>query len=251
MTLKADPPEFAHVSLLIGEDRQKLSKRHGATSVSQYREMDYLPGALLNYLTLLGWSHPKEIEIFDVSEIIPFFGLDRFSKSPAIYDITKLNFINAQHIRRLPMDRLLEEFEKAIPNNSVYHSQTADWKQKFAELFRDKITFFSELSAKVDSVFSTKRPEDLEFIEIEGKESTKIIKDFLKEKLLILQQEGAKNIGEKILEGWMNEVKESKGIKGKDLFMGFRAELTGAVHGPDLKKLMELTPLVVVIKRVG
>jgi len=249
--LKAQPPEFAHVSLLIGEDRQKLSKRHGATSVSQYREMDYLPGALLNYLSLLGWSHPKEIEIFDIAEIIPFFSLDRFSKSPAIYDITKLNFINSQHIRRLPLAQLIEEFGKAIPKNSPYHSQKTDWKEKFAELFRDKITFFSELPAKVDSIFSTNKPDDAEFLEIQAKESTKVIREFLKDKLLVLQQTGANNILEKVLEGWMNEVKESKGIKGKDLFMGFRAELTGAVHGPDLKKIMELTPLEVVLKRVG
>lgn len=249
--LKADPPEFAHVSLLIGEDRQKLSKRHGATSVSQYREMDYLPGALLNYLTLLGWSHPKEIEIFEVSEIIPFFGLDRFSKSPAIYDITKLNFINAQHIRKLPLDKLLEEFNKAIPQNSIYHSQTAEWKQKFADLFRDKITFFSELDAKVKSIFSAEKTTDPELLEILSKESTLTIREFLLAKLIKLNNEGATIISPSELDVWMNEIKETLGIKGKDLFIGLRSLLTGAVHGPDLKKTMELTPLEVVIKRVG
>ena len=249
--LKADPPEFAHVSLLIGEDRQKLSKRHGATSVSQYREMDYLPGALLNYLSLLGWSHPKEIEIFDIAEIIPLFNLDRFSKSPAIYDITKLNFINAQHIRRLPLDLLIEEFNKAIPKKSIYHLQEASWKEKFAELFKDKITFFSELESKVDLIFATQKTEDPEFLQVMKKDTTQIIADFLKDRILILKKEGAQSLGGNVLDGWMNEVKETKGIKGKDLFMGFRAVLTGALHGPDLKKLLDLTPLEIIIKRVA
>lgn len=249
--LKADPPEFAHVSLLIGEDRQKLSKRHGATSVTQYKEMDYLPGALLNYLSLLGWSHPKEIEIFDVAEIIPLFSLDRFSKSPAIYDISKLNFINAQHIRRMPLDLLIKEFNKAIPKDSIYHSQTEIWKQKFAELFRDKITFFSELQSKVQTIFNTEKPTDSEFLDIMVKESTLTIKEFLLAKFIKLNNQGAKIISASELDEWMVEIKETLGIKGKDLFMGLRALLTGAVHGPDLKKLMELTPLEIVIKRVG
>ncbi|MFI5391283.1 MAG: glutamate--tRNA ligase [Bacteriovoracales bacterium] len=246
--LKADPPEFAHVSLLIGEDRQKLSKRHGATSVTQYKEMNYLPGALLNYLSLLGWSHPKEVEIFDIEEIIPLFNLDRFSKSPAIYDISKLNFINGQHIKRLSKEILLEEFNKAIPKSSLYHLQTNEWKEKFVELFRDKITFFNELEGKVQFIFSTEKSSDAEYIQIMDKDTTKVIKDFISQQILKLDGEV---VPEQILDSWMNEIKESKGIKGKDLFMGLRAVLTGAVHGPDLKKLLALTPLEIVVKRVG
>ena len=79
----ADIPEFAHCSLLVGEDRQKLSKRHGATSVNQYKEEYYLPQALINYLCLLGWSHPEEKDIFDINELGEVFDLNRFSKSPA------------------------------------------------------------------------------------------------------------------------------------------------------------------------
>ena len=85
-------PEFAHVSLLVGEDRQKLSKRHGATSVSQYRDQNYLPEALMNYLCLLGWSHPEEKDIFNINELGTIFDLKRFSKSPALYDIKKIKF---------------------------------------------------------------------------------------------------------------------------------------------------------------
>lgn len=245
--LEAQPPEFAHVSLLIGEDRQKLSKRHGATSVTQYREMNYLPGALLNYLALLGWSHPKEVEIFDISEIIPLFDLERFSKSPAIYDIAKLNFINGQHIKKLSKDVLLKEFERSI-RNSNYQSQNQAWKERFVDLFKDKITFFNELDEKAELIFSSALADDPECLKILEKETTKEIKNFILQKINGLN---SWSIPEKELDDWMEEIKTSKGIKGKDLFMGFRVLLTGALHGPDLKKLMQLTPLEVVKKRVG
>ncbi|MFI5391232.1 MAG: glutamate--tRNA ligase family protein, partial [Bacteriovoracales bacterium] len=211
-------------------------------------EMNYLPGALLNYLSLLGWSHPKEVEIFDIEEIIPLFNLDRFSKSPAIYDISKLNFINGQHIKRLSKEILLQDFNEAIPKSSLYHSQTKEWKEKFVELFRDKITFFNELEDKVQFIFSTEKSSDAEFIQVMDKNTTKVIRDFISQQISKLD---GKVIPEQILDSWMNEIKESKGIKGKDLFMGLRVVLTGAVHGPDLKKLLALTPLEIVVKRVG
>ena len=77
-------PEFAHASLLIGEDRQKLSKRHGATSVIQYQEDCFLPQALSNYLCLLGWSHPDEKDVFTAEEVTELFDLNRFNKAPAM-----------------------------------------------------------------------------------------------------------------------------------------------------------------------
>ena len=104
-------PEFAHVSLLVGEDRQKLSKRHGATSVTQYREQGYLPEALGNYLCLLGWSHPDEKDIFKLEEIKSIFDISRFSKSAALYDIKKLDWVNGQHFRNMETGDLLNFIE--------------------------------------------------------------------------------------------------------------------------------------------
>ncbi|HHY48030.1 MAG TPA: glutamate--tRNA ligase [Firmicutes bacterium] len=99
-------PEFAHVSMILGPDRTKLSKRHGAMSVMQYKEMGYLPEAMVNYLALLGWAYDAEQQIFSVDELIQKFSLDGVSKNPAIFDMKKLEWVNSQHIHLADRNRL-------------------------------------------------------------------------------------------------------------------------------------------------
>lgn len=103
-----DVPQYAHLSLVLGEDKSKLSKRHGATSVDQFRKEGFLADAMLNYLALLGWNDGSEQEIFTRDEIVQRFSLDRITKSPAIFDMTKLRWVNAQHLRALDPDALGE-----------------------------------------------------------------------------------------------------------------------------------------------
>jgi len=100
----ATPPQFGHLPMILGADRSKLSKRHGATAVTQYAEEGFLPQTMLNYLTLLGWSHPESVELFKPADIVPLFSLDRVSKSGAIFDLGKLKWMNGQYIRQLPID---------------------------------------------------------------------------------------------------------------------------------------------------
>jgi len=105
-------PEFAHVSMILGPDGSRLSKRHGATAVENFREMGYLPESLINYLALLGWSHPQENEICALNEMIRAFSLERVSSNPAIFDSGKLLGMNGMYIRQLTPEALLE---KAVP----------------------------------------------------------------------------------------------------------------------------------------
>lgn len=100
------PPAYAHVSLILGEDRSKLSKRHGATSVTQFREEGYLPEAMTNYLALLGWNDGSERELYTLPELVDAFDLSRVTKSPAVFDGDKLRWMNGQYVRALPDDRL-------------------------------------------------------------------------------------------------------------------------------------------------
>lgn len=100
------PPTYAHVSLILGEDRSKLSKRHGATSVTQFREEGYLPEAMTNYLALLGWNDGSERELYTLPELVDAFDLSRVTKSPAVFDGDKLRWMNGQYVRALPDDRL-------------------------------------------------------------------------------------------------------------------------------------------------
>jgi len=241
--LEARPPEFCHVSLLVGADRQKLSKRHGATSVRQYQTQNYLPQALVNYLCLLGWSHPQEKDLFSLAEAAAVFDLTRFNKAPAFYDIKKLEHFNAQHLKRQPDSFLIEEFNKT----HQFNIQTAAWKLKFVQVFKEKLTSLNDIDTMLEDIFS----EDIESAddvqEMLAQESTTLMKVYLAKELALLGQQAT--ISAENLEQWMEQIKGPLGIKGKSLFMGLRVLLTGRCHGADLKGLLALTPLSTVRKR--
>lgn len=101
-------PEFAHLPMILGSDKTRLSKRHGATSVTEYRDHGFLPEALVNYLALLGWSYNATDTLFSEAELIEKFSLDRVSKNPAVFDMKKLEWMNGVYLRELPPERLTE-----------------------------------------------------------------------------------------------------------------------------------------------
>lgn len=103
-------PEFAHVSMILAPDRSKLSKRHGATSVQEFRDQGYLPDALLNYLSLLGWSTGRDVDYWTLPEMAGCFDLSDMNPAAAVYDIQKLTAINAYYLNRLPLSRLIEHY---------------------------------------------------------------------------------------------------------------------------------------------
>lgn len=241
-------PEFAHVSLLIGKDRQKLSKRHGATSVKQYREEGYLPEALANYLCLLGWSHPDEKDIFTVDELSSVFSLDRFSKSHAIYDIDKLKYINSQHIKNMDAETIKKRAEEFIAKDSFYHQQSDEWKQTFLALYQEKIQLFPELNEKLAELQKDSLEMTEELKEIFSWETTPQIKEYVESELAKIDSD---YLREEDLAAWMDYCKKELKIKGKPLFMGFRGVLTGQNHGPDLKPLIALTSVETLKKRLA
>lgn len=244
------PPEFAHASLLIGEDRQKLSKRHGATSVNLYKEMNYLPSALLNYLCLLGWSHPLEKDIFDIHTLGTLFNLERFTKAAAIYDIKKLDFINGQHLRQLPLENILVEVEKVLLPDHPFHQMDHAWKISCLTIFKDQINFFKEITPHLDVIFKTAVSDSPEYLEAKSWETTPKIREFLAAEIAKAISAGKKFITEEDYNNWSNHVKGELKIKGKQLFMGMRAVLTHQAHGPELKFIIPLTPLLILEKRI-
>lgn len=247
---EANPPEFAHVSLLVGEDRQKLSKRHGATSVSQYKDQSYMPEALVNYLCLLGWSHPEEKDIFELDEIIPLFDLTRFSKSSALYDVQKLNFFNEQHMRNLSDDQWLKKVEEALPKDSVFHQQNTEWKQNFAALYKEKIQVAPQAQEKIDDIFEERvNLQDPDLKEALSWETTPALFQYISDDLATISDD--EKVSVETVEKWMGHLKKELKIKGKPLFMGTRAVLTGQTHGPDLKLLVSLTPVRVLKNRLS
>jgi glutamyl-tRNA synthetase len=245
--LGAKTPEFAHVSLLIGHDRQKLSKRHGATSVNLYRNEHYLPEAMCNYLCLLGWSHPTERDIFDKKDIVEVFSLDRFSASAAMYDLEKLKWVNSEHIKKMDNATLISLIEKE-PETDFFNKQSADWKNSCVELLKKYAHFITDFPKLVNELILNDDPEKTEaFKEITSWETTPKIMSFISDEVSKVNEEF---INEAVLNGWMDYVKKEMGVKGKPLFQGVRAALTGHDHGPDLKFLIPLTPVSVLKKRI-
>ncbi len=251
--LEIAPPQFAHVSLLVGEDRQKLSKRHGATSLTQYKDEYYLPEAIINYLVLLGWSHPEEKDIFSVSELKKVFDLSRFTKAPAFYDIEKLNYINGQYLKQKPLEefkKFSDEYFKNVIPESIYNAQSDQWKLNFCSLFQEKIQKIGELENHLKECFEIGIVEDNDDVrEILSLDSTFQMKNFLSESLESLKEKDF--VKEDVIDTWMNTLKKDLKIKGKPLFMGVRVLLTGQSHGGDLKKLIPLTPINILRERIG
>lgn len=240
-------PEFAHVSLLVGEDRQKLSKRHGATSVTQYREKGYLPEALGNYLCLLGWSHPEEKDIFNLEDIKDIFDVNRFSKSAALYDLKKLDWVNGQHFRLMGTDKLLN-FIDSNSEVGFFGEESPEWKKEFLSLHVDKVQTVDEFQRYYSDIYETNFNLGEDEKNVLSWETTPVIINFIKDELikrkdeLILSEE---------VSSWMESLKKEHKIKGKNLFMGLRVVLTSRCHGPDLKRLLPLTARDKIIMRVN
>jgi glutamyl-tRNA synthetase len=244
----AKAPEFAHCSLLVGSDRQKLSKRHGATSVRQYRDQHYLPQALNNYLCLLGWSHPEEKDIFSLDEISDIFDLNRFNKAPALYDIEKLNHFNGEHLRALSEDELLAYLPCELACDHDFFKQSKEWQQTCVNFYREKIQLPSEFENFLKDIFSLEAVETEEVKEVSSWETTSQIAEYLKAEIAKID---ADFVTGDDFTNWQNHLKKEMKIKGKPLFKGIRFALTSRTEGPDLKVLVPLTPVSIIKERLG
>jgi glutamyl-tRNA synthetase len=203
-------PEFAHVSLILGQDRTKLSKRHGATSVSAYAEQGFLPDAMVNYLTMLGWSAPDGRDVFDRAYTIENFTLDRVNSAPAVFDPQKFEWLNGQYIHAMSAAdlRLLVApfFDAPWLEEGIDVVKTG--VHRLAE-FRDALRFVTDYTPpEVDSAFA------------------RAVADALRE------TQDFKELTEKL--------KASTGTKGKALFHPLRLILTGMESGPELVRALPL-----------
>ncbi len=241
-------PQFVHVSIILGPDKQKLSKRHGATSCEEYRQRGYLPEALLNYLSLLGWTAPDEKEIMTIEEIIERFELEKVHSSPAVFDEAKLNWVNAQHLRSLSNEVLWFHIEQQLKKNNIEWVVSEQRRDQALNLFKNYIQNFSEaveyFSLLIDDQFSI----DSESKEILSSESARSVISYWVE--LILQ---SKNQSEFLNEDEFieiqNQVKTHCGVKGKHLFMPIRVAVVGKPHGAELKELVPLIAKESLVKR--
>ncbi len=235
-----DPPVFAHLSMVMGKDNTRLSKRHGATAVDQFDKEGILPSALFNYLALLGWAPPDSREVLTKNELIGLFRLEKVSRSSAIFDYDKLAWINRQYIKTLP-SRTKAEYafphlkdagllpEKMSPGHWV-------WLEQVVEAFADKIDRFSQLPALFSSLFEF----SLSTMDDDAKEilkercSLEVIRSF-SDKIARVE-----NLDNEMFGLMAKEIKEDTGCKGKDLYHPLRVALTAKASGLELDKFIPI-----------
>lgn len=224
--LGLEMPKFAHIPLILGPDRTKLSKRHGAPNIRDYRKKGYPAEALTNYLSFLGWATRSEKEILSIDELVDEFELERVSDSPSIFDEVKLNWISAQHIRKGGVSRYFREALDYFPKE--YRDRyTVEELEKIFEISSADLPSFDRIPEKVIP-FTTGVPEyDEEALGL--LEGTGRLLDALKSGFGGVDEWEAGGIKDVI-----KQIGKELGIKGKGLYMPLRVALTGASHGPDL-----------------
>ncbi|XP_052191817.1 glutamate--tRNA ligase, chloroplastic/mitochondrial isoform X2 [Diospyros lotus] len=147
-------PYFAHVSLILAPDRSKLSKRHGATSVGQFREMGYLPQAMVNYLALLGWGDGTENEFFTLENLVEKFSIDRVNKSGAVFDSTKLRWMNGQHLKSLSSEKLAKLIGERWKNTGILTESEGLFVEEAVHLLKDGIDLITDSDKVLSNLLS-------------------------------------------------------------------------------------------------
>ena len=238
--LSLTPPQFAHLSMVMGRDNARLSKRHGATAVDQFDKEGILPAALFNYLALLGWSHPDEKEILTAQELVKTFNLSHVSRSAAIFDYDKLHWLNRQHMKVLSPR---EKAEKAYP-----FLNAADFMPK--EMSEESWTWLGE--AVEDLIEGADRFSDLPekffpFFDFDLRGMDPAAKEILKSEcgrkvvtLLGAKIAQAEQFNYDIFASFAQEIKDETGCKGKDLFHPLRIALSARISGLKLDRFIPL-----------
>jgi len=239
--LGVKPPKFAHIPLILGPDKAPLSKRFGAVSIAEYRQMGYLPQAMVNYLSLLGWAPGGNREFMGVGEIIKKFSLKRINKTGAEFNQDKLRWINGEHIRKLSLD----EFAK-IGTDFIKPECNEKWFRKFSELYHQRVKTLVELKEEYDIFMSDEVRYNEEAVE-------KFLKKDKVSDMLCMAKERFKNIDPFTQE---NIEKESRALIGElniesaDLIHPLRVAVTGKSVSAGVFEVLALLGKDRVIKRL-
>ncbi len=242
-SIGASPPDFAHLPMILGKDRSKLSKRHGATNVMEYKKSGYLPQSLVNFLALLGWSHPEEKEILSLEDLTSAFSLERVGKSGSIFDTGKLDWLNHHYIQQLPEDEYFSLAGEFLPAQiaAEYNEQE---KKKILKLVRDSINTFADIPAVTDYFY---QPRELNSQAREFIEDLPFLQ-FCKTILEQVQKTTFNSISE--LFTVLQQAGKDSGLKGKQLYMSLRIAVTGSTEGVELQPLLEIMGIERILERV-
>jgi len=235
-----EPPQFAHLSTILGSDRTRLSKRHGATSLESFRRMGILPEALRNYLALLGWSPADgKTEILSPQELVEQFSLAHITKSPAVFDQEKLYWLNRHYMKECPPSRLAE---LAVPFLLEAGYMDADpsppvlaWLEKVLDAVLKNVNSLEQLPDAARIIFEYDAGKAVQELELSPTSSALTVL-----RAFIPKVQAERELSYERFRALAKAVQNETGNKGKDLFHPIRVALTGAVSGPELEKLIPI-----------
>jgi len=249
--LGKEPPIFAHVPLILGPDKSRLSKRHGATDVNMYRTEGFLPEAFRNFLSLLGWSPGGDDEFLRTSELLKRFSLEGVSRTNGVFDRAKLEWFNTQYLQKLPIEDLLPEVEKELKRSGLWKEQWASgeghaWFSKTVDLLRPRIRLLPDFSTWSRAFFS-------DDFEIDAAAKAKFWKD---EKVPTLLSQLADALA--ALPEWNHDacdhaarkVAEDGGVKAGLLINATRVAIVGQAVAPPLFDTMVVLGQERVVRRL-
>lgn len=246
-----EAPRFGHMTLILNEERKKLSKRdqHILQFIEQYHNLGYLPEALFNFITLLGWSPTGEEEIFDRETLINIFDPDRLSTSAAIFDQQKLKWMNGEYIKKadvndvinLAMPYLIEAGK--LPKDM--DDQKREWAERVISLYQEQLRYGQEIVELTDLFFKQSIDYDEAAMEVLKEDQVVEVLQVLTDKLIHLDDFNKDNI-----KGEIKATQKETGHRGKKLFMPIRVATTGQTHGPELPLAIELLGRDTIIKRL-
>ena len=229
--LNANIPAYAHLSMILGDDGQKLSKRHGAVSVMQYFDQGYLPEAILNYLARLGWSHGDD-EIFSMTDFCQWFDLDHITSSSAQFNTEKLDWLNSHYIKTLPLDRIssaIEPYLKKVVHTPIDQNLLIS----AIDIHRERANHLTSLAGDIAYIFEVQKPSQQDFEKHINAEALELIKSFQASLNKIdWTKEAIHNV--------MNEVVTLHAIKFPKLAMPLRVLLTGIAQSPSIDAVMAI-----------
>lgn len=235
-------PLFAHVSMILAPDHQKLSKRHGATALNEYREQGYLPEALVNYLALLGWSPGDDREFFTLAELEKVFNLERVSKSPAVFDHAKLRWFNAHYLRSKPQEERAELFAQWAKRDPVA-AKTPElndpaWRRLLADAIADHVEVLADVPLAVADVLGGDVSLDDSAKDALRDEAARGVVTELRSIAQRCADTGT--LAAATSREALNELGKRHGVKGKSLYRPIRLAVTGKEHGIELPLLLPL-----------
>tara|TARA_B100000902_G_scaffold293131_1_gene279640 strand:- start:853 stop:2226 length:1374 start_codon:yes stop_codon:yes gene_type:complete len=234
-SIKKKLPNFTHVSMILGKDKTKLSKRHGAESINSFKEKGYLPISIINYLARLGWAYGDQ-EIFTLNEMISNFSLDNLSKSPAVFDSEKLSWVNNIQIKNYPNSELKERLKLEFIDGVDEELAINAVKEKNKDL--------NELQKSLNFCLLTNQPYENELINQLDDQAVLELKKFI----IVWEAKKPKEI-EEIKEVFTNYLNENE-IKMKSLALPLRILLTGTKSSPGIFEILKILGHEIVIERI-